>query len=156
LNIAGGNGKTAEADRRRYFEIARGSASACAAIQDVLIVGKALEEAESQRRKRELDRMAAMLSRLGGRGDQAGEQPVLLTAVRKTISIPIPIPIAIAISIWRSASPDQRVQATRNRSRLTREVENISAKSTPKNDVVVTANQHPHSNLKTPYFRTLF
>ena len=35
LNIAEGNGQTAEADRRRYFEIARGSALECAAIQDV-------------------------------------------------------------------------------------------------------------------------
>ena len=40
LNIAECNGKTAEADRRRYFEIARGSALECAAIQDVLVVGK--------------------------------------------------------------------------------------------------------------------
>ena len=68
LNIAEGNGKTAEADRRRYFEIARGSALECAAIQDVLVVGKALAETESHKRKSELDRMAAMLSRLGGRG----------------------------------------------------------------------------------------
>ncbi|MGD8389427.1 MAG: four helix bundle protein [Desulfobacteraceae bacterium] len=68
LNIAEGNGKTAEADRRRYFEIARGSALECAAIQDVLVVGKGLCEAESADRKVELDRMAAMLSRLGGRG----------------------------------------------------------------------------------------
>jgi len=68
LNIAEGNGKTAEADRRRYFEIARGSALECAAIQDVLVVGKALDEQESLERKTELDRMAAMLSRLGGRG----------------------------------------------------------------------------------------
>jgi len=68
LNIAEGNGKTAEADRRRYFEIARGSALECAAIQDVLVVGKALNQAESGKRKIELDRMAAMLSRLGGRG----------------------------------------------------------------------------------------
>ena len=68
LNIAEGNGKTAEADRRRYFEIARGSAMECAAIQDVLIVGKALGEQESAEHKIELDRMAAMLSRLGGRG----------------------------------------------------------------------------------------
>ncbi|MBD1401117.1 four helix bundle protein [Pelovirga terrestris] len=73
LNIAEGNGKTAEADRRRYFEIARGSALECAAIQDVLVVGKALREAESQSRKAELDRMAAMLSRLGGRGYQIRE-----------------------------------------------------------------------------------
>ncbi len=68
LNIAEGNGKAAAADRRRYFEIARGSALECAAIQDVLVVGKALDERESRVRKVELDRMAAMLSRLGGRG----------------------------------------------------------------------------------------
>ena len=73
LNIAEGNGKAAEADRRRYFEIARGWALECAAIQDVLVVGKALEEEESQNRKTELDRMAAMLSRLGGRGYQVRE-----------------------------------------------------------------------------------
>ena len=73
LNIAEGNGKTAEADRRRYFEIARGSALECAAIQDVLVVGKALDREESRQRKTELHRMAAMLSRLGGRGYQVRE-----------------------------------------------------------------------------------
>lgn len=35
LNIAEGNGKSTQADRRKYFEIARGSALECAAIQDV-------------------------------------------------------------------------------------------------------------------------
>ena len=45
----------------------------CAAIQDVLVVGKALDQGESQNRKTELDRMAAMLSRLGGRGYQVQE-----------------------------------------------------------------------------------
>jgi len=68
LNIAEGNGKTAEADRRRYFEIARGSTMECAAIQDILLVGKALETNESLKMKQQLDRMAVMLSRLGGRG----------------------------------------------------------------------------------------
>jgi four helix bundle protein len=68
LNIAEGNGKTAQADRRRYFEIARGSTLESAAIQDVLVVGKALDHEESRKRKIELDRIAAMLSRLGGRG----------------------------------------------------------------------------------------
>ena len=68
LNIAEGNGKNAKADRRRYFEISRGSALECAAIQDVLVVGKALDYEESQDRKTELDRIAIMLSRLGGRG----------------------------------------------------------------------------------------
>ena len=75
LNIAEGNGKTAEADRRRYFEIARGSALECAAIQDVLMVGKALDGEESRERKIELDRIAAMLSRLGGRGYCIQESP---------------------------------------------------------------------------------
>jgi len=68
LKIAEGNGKTAKADRRRYFEIARGSALECAAIQDVLVVGKALDETQSSDHKVELDRIAVMLSKLGGRG----------------------------------------------------------------------------------------
>ena len=38
LNIAEGNGKATDGDRRRYFEIARGSALECGAIQDVLEV----------------------------------------------------------------------------------------------------------------------
>ena len=68
LNIAEGNGKTTTGDRRKYFEIARGWALECAAIQDVLRVADALEEEENQERKRHLDRIAVMLSRLGGRG----------------------------------------------------------------------------------------
>ena len=61
------------ADRRRYFEIARGSALACAAIQDVLVVEKGLDKAESRQCKGELDRITALLSRLGGRGDGVKE-----------------------------------------------------------------------------------
>lgn len=68
LNIAEGNGKTIEADRRRYFEIARGSALECAAIQDVLVVGNALDKEESSSHKTDLNRIVAMLIRLGGRG----------------------------------------------------------------------------------------
>ena len=75
LNIAEGNGKTTNADRRRYFEIARGSVLECAAIQDVLVVCGGLSEQESKKRKEELDRMAAMLSRLGGRGYSVLENP---------------------------------------------------------------------------------
>ena len=74
LNIEEENGKTAEADRRRYFEIARGSVLECAAIQDVLVVGRGLEEDDSRERKIELDRMAAMLSRLGKRGYSVQEE----------------------------------------------------------------------------------
>ena len=77
LNIAEGNGKTAEADRRRYFEIARGSALECAAVQDVLRVGNALEENEHQDRKKHLDRIATMLSRLGGRGYSVREDAAI-------------------------------------------------------------------------------
>jgi hypothetical protein len=62
-----------DADHRRYFEIVRGSALECAAIQDVLVVGKALDKTASQSGKMELERMAARLSRLGGRGYQVRE-----------------------------------------------------------------------------------
>ena len=40
----------------------------------MLVVGKALDKTESRNRKDELDRMAAMLSRLGGRGYQVREE----------------------------------------------------------------------------------
>ena len=68
LNIAEGNGKTTSADRRRFFEIARGSALECAAIQDVVEVLGILEAGENRQHKKELDRIAAMRRRLGGRG----------------------------------------------------------------------------------------
>ena len=68
LNIAEGNGKATDGDRRRYFEIARGSALECGAIQDVLQVCGALTEEENVRRKTTLDRIVAMLTKLGQRG----------------------------------------------------------------------------------------
>jgi four helix bundle protein len=68
LNIAEGNGKSSDADRRRFFEIARGSTLECAAIQDVLVVTGALDDQESDMHKRDVDRIAGMLTRLGGRG----------------------------------------------------------------------------------------
>jgi four helix bundle protein len=68
LNIAEGNGKATEGDRRRYFEIARGSALECGAIQDVLQVCGALGAQENARRKTTLDRIVAMLTKLGQRG----------------------------------------------------------------------------------------
>ena len=64
LNIAEGNGKSGPADRRRYFEIARGSALECAAIQDVLQVGNALPAQENARMKELLNRIVAMLTRM--------------------------------------------------------------------------------------------
>ena len=68
LNIAEGNGKATEGDRRRYFEIARGSALECAAIQDVLQVCGGIAAEENQSAKVLLDRIVAMLTRLGQRG----------------------------------------------------------------------------------------
>ena len=68
LNIAEGNGKTTENDRRHFFEIARGSALECAAIQDVLEVCGAITSIENHQGKNLLDRAIAMLTKLGGRG----------------------------------------------------------------------------------------
>ena len=73
LNIAEGNGKSSEADRRRFFEIARGSVLECAPIQDVLEVTGKLANEENSERKHDLNRMAMMLSRLGGRGWETEE-----------------------------------------------------------------------------------
>ena len=68
LNIAEGNGKSTEGERRRFFEIARGSALECAAVQDVLEVCGALSAEENADAKRLLDRIVAMLTKLGRRG----------------------------------------------------------------------------------------
>ncbi|QQL43670.1 four helix bundle protein [Sulfuriroseicoccus oceanibius] len=68
LNIAEGNGKGSKADRRKFFEIARGSVFECASIQDVLVAIGGLDLQDSEFRKRELDRIGAMLTALGGRG----------------------------------------------------------------------------------------
>ena len=45
LNIAEGNGKYTYPDRRRFFDIARGSALECAACLDVLVAKKRLVQA---------------------------------------------------------------------------------------------------------------
>ena len=67
LNIAEGNGKATEGDRRRYFEIARGSALECAAVQDVLEVCEMINAEQHHKGKILLDRIVAMLTKLGGR-----------------------------------------------------------------------------------------
>ena len=64
LNIAEGNGKSGAADRRHYFEIARGSALECAAIQDVLQAGQALPAEENEQLKELLARIVSMLTKL--------------------------------------------------------------------------------------------
>ena len=47
LNIAEGNGKYTEADRCRFFDIARGSALECAACIDVLVAKKCIKQVDS-------------------------------------------------------------------------------------------------------------
>ncbi len=68
INIAEGNGKATDGDRRRYFEIARGSALECGAAQDVLHVCGALSAEENANHKVLLYRIVAMLTKLGQRG----------------------------------------------------------------------------------------
>ena len=68
LNIAEGNGRVTENDRRRFFEIARGSALECGAAQDILHVCGGLSEGENENYKHFLDRIVAMLTKLGRRG----------------------------------------------------------------------------------------
>ncbi len=75
LNIAEGNGKATDGDWRRFFEIARGSALECGAIQDVLEVCGALSPAENTEAKGVLDRIVAMLTKLGRRGYSTREEP---------------------------------------------------------------------------------
>ena len=67
LNLAEGNGKGTEADRRRFFEIARGSALECAAIQDCLEAFGVLTAADNAHGQAMLVRIVSMLTKLGGR-----------------------------------------------------------------------------------------
>ncbi len=75
LNIAEGNGKRSTKDRGRYFEIARGSALECSAIQDVLVVSGGMEDSNSVELKTKLKRIVAMLTRLAFRADSVSESP---------------------------------------------------------------------------------
>lgn len=75
LNIAEGNGKATDGDRRRFFEIARGSALECGAVQDVLVVCGAISSETNAEAKKLLDRIVAMLTKLGQRGYSVGEEP---------------------------------------------------------------------------------
>jgi len=74
LSIAEGNGKATDGDPRGHFEIARGSALECGAIQDVLEVCGTLSAAENAKAKQVLDRIVAMLTRLGRRGYSVREE----------------------------------------------------------------------------------
>lgn len=73
LNIAEGNGKGTNADRRRFFEIARGSALECSAIQDCLEACGVMTAAENADGRAMLIRIVSMLTKLGQRSLDLGE-----------------------------------------------------------------------------------
>jgi four helix bundle protein len=73
LNIAEGNGKRSTKDRARYFEIARGSAFECAAIQDVLVASGGIDVSSSGELK--LKRIVSMLTRMVMKTDGVSEPP---------------------------------------------------------------------------------
>ena len=64
LNISEGNGKQSLKDKKRFFEIARGSALECAAMHDVLRVCDAIDDESNGRGKTDLKRIVSMLTRL--------------------------------------------------------------------------------------------
>jgi four helix bundle protein len=61
LNIAEGNGKFSPNDRARFFEIARGSASECAAALDVLVARELATPEQITPAKEKLVRIVEML-----------------------------------------------------------------------------------------------
>ncbi|HAB18825.1 MAG TPA: four helix bundle protein [Verrucomicrobiota bacterium] len=60
-NIAEGNGRFTQADRCRFFDVARGLALECAAALDVLVTKKILAEAEIDGGKATLAEVVSML-----------------------------------------------------------------------------------------------
>jgi four helix bundle protein len=74
LNIAEGNGKGTNADRRRFFEIARGSALECAAVQDCLAACQVIGVDQNSHGKAMLVRIVSMLTKLGQRNHELREE----------------------------------------------------------------------------------
>ncbi len=66
LNIAEGAGRNSRDDKRRHYEIAKGSATECAAALQLLRCRGVLSEAGYQARRALLLRVVQMLSRLSG------------------------------------------------------------------------------------------
>ena len=71
--IAEGNGKRGRKDRGRFFEIARGSAFECAAIQDVLTASGGLDAESNADLKHKLQRTVSMLTRMVMKTDAVAE-----------------------------------------------------------------------------------
>ena len=64
LNLAEGAGKHSKPDKRRFYVTARGSATESAALLDVCLRLRLLEEATHQAGKERLDRIVSMLIKL--------------------------------------------------------------------------------------------
>jgi four helix bundle protein len=64
LNVAEGNGKRSHGERRRFFEIARGSSMECAAVLDVLRTTDGCSQDQANEGKTILYRVVAMLTRM--------------------------------------------------------------------------------------------
>jgi four helix bundle protein len=76
LNIAEGNGQGTNADRRRFFEIARGSALECASIQDRLEACEGRGAAHNAQGKAMLTWIVSMLAKRGQRNHEVRENSV--------------------------------------------------------------------------------
>jgi four helix bundle protein len=64
LNIAEGYGKRTDADRNRFYDVARGSAHECGAVLDAAMVLGILDEETHRRSKALLVRIVSMLVRM--------------------------------------------------------------------------------------------
>ena len=64
LNIAEGAGKSTKADKKRFYDIARGSAMESAAICDILLRANLIGEADHSQLKDLLHRVISILSKL--------------------------------------------------------------------------------------------
>lgn len=74
LNNAEGNGKGTFADRRRFFEIARGSSLESAAFYDDLVVNKVITKEKAEAPKEILIRIVSIMTKLGHRQSIVNEK----------------------------------------------------------------------------------
>jgi four helix bundle protein len=84
LQIAEGAGKRTSADCRRFFDYARGSAMECSAALDVMRECNFGEKEHIETGKALLDRIAAMLTKLAGRGSPPTPPPALSDCAHAT------------------------------------------------------------------------
>jgi four helix bundle protein len=77
LNIAEGCGKLPSPERRRFLQIAGGSARECAAILDILCRCRGIAESDWQAGKELLARIVAMLTRMLGTSEHVREPEIV-------------------------------------------------------------------------------